>query len=109
MEAHFNFLVLLNKHNDLYSLSHKEQILLDKIAEEIGSTKNLYVKNLLSCKKIGSQVTLHKTLHLLVNKGFLKLNPSSENRRLKQIKITNIFHKRYKKLNAVIRQACKST
>lgn len=98
---------------DTLTKSHEK--LLDSLSKDVLEyiPKNaalngnkIVVGDILTLSDLGSQATLHKRLHLLVDGGYLKLKPAADGR-VKQIELTNKSRKYFSELSQALEKASK--
>lgn len=82
--------------------------LLEKICSDLAiHNKSYMVNELLAMKFLGSQATIHKKLHLLVDNGFVDLVPQTDGR-LKMVSPTKKANKLFAQLDKLILKSLKS-
>ena len=82
--------------------------ILEHISKQIILNKNNpVVGDILILNQLGSQATLHKRLHALVDDGYLKLKPTKDGR-VKQIELTKKSDKYFSALNQILEKALKA-
>lgn len=82
--------------------------ILEYICKEIMLNETQFtIKDILALERLGSQATLHKRLHSLVDEGYLKLKPTNDGR-VKQIEITNKAKKHFADLSQALKLAAKT-
>ena len=96
----------LTKSNEkpLDSLSKE---ILEYISKNVILNKtNFVVGDILTLSNLGSQATLHKRLHSLVDDGYLKLKPTADGR-VKQLELTKKAHRYFADLSEALEKAIK--
>jgi DNA-binding MarR family transcriptional regulator len=68
---------------------------------------NFVVGDILTLSQLGSQATLHKRLHSLVDDGYLKLKPTDDGR-VKKIVLTKKADKYFADLSQALEKAVKA-
>ena len=67
----------------------------------------LVVGDILTLNQLGSQATLHKRLHSLVDDGYIKLKPTDDGR-VKRIELTKKANKYFADLSRALEKAAKA-
>lgn len=81
--------------------------ILEYISKNIFLNKSSFVVGaILALSHLGSQATLHKRLHSLVDDGYLKLKPTDDGR-VKRIELTKKADKYFANLSLAIEKAVK--
>ena len=82
--------------------------ILEHIYKEIMLNDTQFtIKDILALQQLGSQATLHKRLHLLVDEGYLKFK-STDDGRVKQIEATAKTKKYFSDLSQALKLAAKN-
>ncbi|MFZ9611575.1 MAG: hypothetical protein ACO294_12825 [Methylococcales bacterium] len=71
------------------------------------NTNKIVVGDILTLSQFGSQATLHKRLHGLVDEGYLKLKPTNDGR-VKQIQLTKKADKYFADLSQALEKASRA-
>lgn len=88
-------------------LDSLSKTILEYISKNITLNKhNFVVGDILTLSHLGSQATLHKRLHELVDSGYLKLKPTADGR-VKRIKLTKKADKYFADLSQALEKAVK--
>ena len=82
--------------------------ILEYISKNMSLNKSKFVVgDILTLSHLGSQATLHKRLHSLVDDGYLKLKPTADGR-VKQIELTKKTNKYFADLSQALEKAIKA-
>jgi hypothetical protein len=82
--------------------------ILEHISKDIVLNKGkIVVGDILMLSQLGSQATLHKRLHALVDDGYLKLKSTNDGR-VKQIELTKKANKYFAGLSQALEKAVKA-
>lgn len=82
--------------------------ILEYISKHIVLNKGkIVVGDILTLSQLGSQATLHKRLHALVDEGYLKLKSTNDGR-VKQIELTKKANKYFAELSQALEKAVKA-
>lgn len=82
--------------------------ILEHISKHIVlNKKKIVVGDILMLNQLGSQATLHKRLHALVDDGYLKLKSTNDGR-VKQIELTRKATKYFSGLSQALEKAAKT-
>ena len=81
--------------------------ILEYISKNVALNNSKFVVgDILNLSQFGSQATLHKRLHSLVDDGYLKLKPSNDGR-IKRIELTKKADKYFSDLSKALEEAIK--
>lgn len=110
MNSYLRFLrladTLTNSGDHSLDLLNKE--MLEYISQKILINKKIFnVGDIVSLSHLGSQATLHKRLHSLVNDGYLALKAADDGR-VKHIELTNKTHQYFANLAQALEKAAKA-
>jgi DNA-binding MarR family transcriptional regulator len=97
---------LINPNDKLLDSLSKD--ILEHISKHIVLNKGkIVIGDILMLSQLGSQATLHKRLHALVDDGYLKLKSTNDGR-VKQIELTKNANKYFAGLSQALEKAVKA-
>jgi DNA-binding MarR family transcriptional regulator len=97
---------LINPNDKLLDSLSKD--ILEHISKHIVLNKGkIVIGDILMLSQLGSQATLHKRLHALVDDGYLKLKSTNDGR-VKQIELTKKANKYFAGLSQALEKAVKA-
>jgi hypothetical protein len=93
-----NFLEAIDRINFASDLDLVEEKLLNHVFFQIYKGSEVFVGDVVTLKRFGSQVTLHNRIQNLVVKGYLKLQEDATDKRKKLLVTTSKTNNYYKTL-----------